>query len=599
MSAILTLDELAELVPGGVRIGIGGVHLSRLPIALIKRVLANDKKDFVFTSWGGGLPLELFLEANSVRKLIFTFSSLDIFGLAPRFREALEKKTIEIEEWTALAMAQALHAAHFNLPEMPFQLPVGSDLMKTGAFWKESSSVFTGERIAQARRIDVDVLLLHAQRADRDGNIEIQGARGFDPSLMGAAKKILVTVEEVVETGSLGAPLAFVLPKEFVTAVAEVPWGAYPTSCLPYYSTDYQELLNYVESEQRRSKKAPVAVSSSRTSVGLDLRNRPDASRQNFLSTCARARIAALTPDILSRHRATAVNASCTIDELMVTCLSREYDNSSICSVGSVSPLAMVSYLLAKKTHAPKLTIIALNGGFIDIDFHPMSLTLAEPLEFGSAKVWWGGDETYHWYYQQGRITHEVITVAQLDVHGRTNNAWISVKGKVLRLPGQGGMADVANLHKNFILYLTRHSPERFTEAVEFCTASRGLLTDEERRHAGLQPGKVRLISDLGIFELDHEERRFRLISIHPGVALDHIRAQTGGDFLIAEPLPSTKPPSEEELRLIREEVDPFGIRQLEFVPGRDRLAMIQRILDAEADLIRELGAPEPVKTVV
>ncbi|HJT69525.1 MAG TPA: CoA-transferase [Terriglobales bacterium] len=599
MSAILTLDELAELVPGGVRIGIGGVHLSRLPIALIKRVLANDKKDFVFTSWGGGLPLELFLEANSVRKLIFTFSSLDIFGLAPRFREALEKKTIEIEEWTALAMAQALHAAHFNLPEMPFQLPVGSDLMKTGAFWKESSSVFTGERIAQARRIDVDVLLLHAQRADRDGNIEIQGARGFDPSLMGAAKKILVTVEEVVETGSLGAPLAFVLPKEFVTAVAEVPWGAYPTSCLPYYSTDYQELLNYVESEQRRSKKAPVAVSSSRTSVGLDLRNRPDASRQNFLSTCARARIAALTPDILSRHRATAVNASCTIDELMVTCLSREYDNSSICSVGSVSPLAMVSYLLAKKTHAPKLTIIALNGGFIDIDFHPMSLTLAEPLEFGSAKVWWGGDETYHWYYQQGRITHEVITVAQLDVHGRTNNAWISVKGKVLRLPGQGGMADVANLHKNFILYLTRHSPERFTEAVEFCTASRGLLTDEERRHAGLQPGKVRLISDLGIFELDHEERRFRLISIHPGVTLDHIRAQTGGDFLIAEPLPSTKPPSEEELRLIREEVDPFGIRQLEFVPGRDRLAMIQRILDAEADLIRELGAPEPVKTVV
>ena len=160
-------------------------------------------------------------------------------------------------------------------------------------------------------------------------------------------------------------------------------------------------------------------------------------------------------------------------------------------------------------------------------------------------------------------------------------------------------MADVANLHKNFILYLTRHSPERFTEAVEFCTASRGLLTDEERRHAGLQPGKVRLISDLGIFELDHEERRFRLISIHPGVALDHIRAQTGGDFLIAESLPSTKPPSEEELRLIREEVDPFGIRQLEFVPGRDRLAMIQRILDAEADLIRELGAPEPVKTVV
>ena len=278
----------------------------------------------------------------------------------------------------------------------------------------------------------------------------------------------------------------------------------------------------------------------------------------------------------------------------MVVCLSREYDNSSICSVGSVSPLAMVSYLLAKKTHAPGLTIIALNGGFIDIDFHPMSLTLAEPLEFGSAKVCWGGDETYHWYYQQGRITHEVITVAQIDVHGRTNNAWIASKGKTLRLPGQGGMADVANLHKNFILYLTRHSPERFTEAVEFCTASRGLLTDEERKRAGLQPGKVRLISDLGVFELDPEKNRFRLVSIHPGVSLDKVQAQTGGDFLIADPLPLTEPPSAEDLRLIREEVDPFGIRQLEFVPGRERLAMIQRILDAEAEMVRELQGSVP-----
>jgi len=178
MAMILSLDELAESVPSGIRLGIGGVHLSRLPIALIRQILAKGKKDFVFTSWGGGLPLELFLEAQAVRKLIFCFSSLDIFGLAPRFREALEQNKIQIEEWSALAMAQGLHAAHFNLPEMPFQIPAGSDLMQAGAFWRETVSVFTGEPLAHASRIDVDVLLLHVQRADRDGNIEIQGARG-------------------------------------------------------------------------------------------------------------------------------------------------------------------------------------------------------------------------------------------------------------------------------------------------------------------------------------------------------------------------------------------------------------------------------------
>ena len=123
------------------------------------------------------------------------------------------------------------------------------------------------------------------------------------------------------------------------------------------------------------------------------------------------------------------------------------------------------------------------------------------------------------------------------------------------------------------------------------------MLKDEERKQAGLQPGNVRLISDLGMLELDVKEKRFRLVSIHPGVALDDVRAQTGGDFLVAEPLPRTQPPSQDELRLIREEVDPFGIRQLEFVPSRDRLALIQRILDAEAALVRELQDSLPAQS--
>src|SRR5581483_3929299 len=128
-------------------------------------------------------------------------------------------------------------------------------------------------------------------------------------------------------------------------------------------------------------------------------------ARRTFLSKASRLRIPDLTPAVLEKHRMPAADdAPFTIDELLAVTLAREYDNASICSVGSVSPLAMVSYLLAKATHAPELIIIALNGSLVDIDAHPMSLTLAEPLEFGSAKVIWGADETYHWYYQQGRI---------------------------------------------------------------------------------------------------------------------------------------------------------------------------------------------------
>lgn len=587
---IATLDQLAAMVPDGARLGIGGVHLSRLPITLIRKVLASGKKGFIFTSWGGGLALELFLEARAVQRLIFCFSSLDIFGLAPRFREALEKQTVEVEEWTALAMMQGLHAAHFRLPQMPFQLPVGSDLMRSGDFWKTTPSTFANGEIGQSRRLDIDVLLLHAQRADTAGNIEIQGARGFDLSLLGAAQKVLVTTEEIVEPGMLGSvPRSFVLPREFVTAVAHEPWGAWPTSCLPYYATDYRELLQYVRDGQQRRRATRENSGASKPEAGEELRQAPEMERREFLSAAAGIRTRDFTPQHLARHRISDAGSSYTVDELMAVCLSREYDNHSICSVGSVSPLAMVSYLLAKKTHAPQLNIIALNGGLIDIDFHPMSLTAIEPMETGSAKICWGADETYHWYYQQGRITHEVITVAQIDRHGRTNNAWIGIGEKRLRLPGQGGMADVANLHQNFTLYLTRHSPERFVDTVDFCTAARGLLTDVERRNAGLQPGTVRLITNLAIFELDQQQRLFRLLSVHPGITIDNVRAQTGGEFLLSGTPAETEPPSAEQLRQIRKEIDPFGIRRLEFVPGRDRLSMIESILDAERNLVNDL----------
>lgn len=591
----VALEDLAAMAPSGARLGVGGVHLSRLPLALIRKVIDSGKKDFIFISWGGGLPLELFLEAKAVRRLIFCFSSLDFYGLAPRFREALETGTIEVEEWTALAMMQALHAAHFRLPEMPFQLPVGSDMMQRGDFWKAVPATFAEEQIGQARRLDLDVLLLHAQRADRAGNIEIQGARGLDLSMLGAARKVLVSVEEIVETGVLGsAPRSFVLPRAFVTAIAHAPWGAWPSSCVPYYATDYRELLHYVREEQRRRRKSRSAVPVASVAPDENLRSTadsvlpaaPEKERKEFLVAAARVNASDFSPEVIDRTRYHAASDKYTVDELMVSCLSREYDNQSICSVGSVSPLAMVSYLLAKRTHSPNLTIIALNGGYIDIDFHPMTVTASEPLEFESAKVVWGGDETYHWYYQQGRITHEVITVAQVDKHGRTNNAWIAQGEKRLRLPGQGGMADVANLHRNFILYLTRHSPERFVDHVDFCSASRGLLTAAERAKAGLPHGVVRLITDLGVFQLDEDERVFRLLSLHPGVTLDEVRQRSGGDFLVSDPLQETEPPSAGELLLIREEIDPFAIRRLEFVPGKDRLNLIESILSAETVVV-------------
>jgi glutaconate CoA-transferase subunit A len=589
---IATIAELVDQIPAGVALGIGGVHFSRVPISLIEALLTSGKKDFTFISWGGGVPLEMFLEVGAVRKLCFAFSSLDVFGLAPRFRKALEENRIEVEEWTALAMIQGLHAAWMRLPEMPFQIPIGSDMMSRGDFWRIGESPLDGGRVGYVRALPIDCLLLHAQRADRAGNIEIEGARGLDISMAGAARQIFVTVEEIVETGSLGnAKNSFVLPREFITAIACVPFGAYPTSCLPFYTTDYRQLQRFAE--RSSVKVSPVSASGAKPEAALTAFV-ATKDRREVLAEAAKVSVNVLIDAASGRESTVTVVEDYTPEEFLAVCLSREYDNSSICSVGSVSPLAGVSYLLAKRTHAPELTLIAFNGGFIDVDAHPISMSLGESLDFQTAKAVWGGDDTYHWHYQQGRITHEVIPVAQVDVHGRTNNAWIENGVKRVRLPGQGGMADVANLHKNFVLYLTRHAPERFTDLVKFCTASRGLARDDERRQAGLQPGHTRLLTNLGIFELDLDAGRFCLVSIHPRVSLDQIREQTGGHFLVLDPLPVTPIPRADYLRLIRQEIDPFGLRRLEFTSGRARNEILTSILDEEESTIRAVSLAAP-----
>ena len=135
---------------------------------------------------------------------------------------------------------------------------------------------------------------------------------------------------------------------------------------------------------------------------------------------------------------------------------------------------------------------------------------------------------SYHWYYRR-TVTHEVVSAAQIDRHANTNNIEvISPSGRRVRLPGQGGMADVANMHRHFLLYLTRHSPLSLVERVDYVSAARGLLTAEERLAAGYQPGEVKLVTNLGVFALDPDSRALVLVSIHPGQTVAEVQEVTG-----------------------------------------------------------------------
>ena len=571
-SKYTSLKKLSSYIKNGTSIGVGGHHFARLPITLINEVLKKNPKNLEFIAWSGGLALELFLQKKSINKINVCFSSLDIFGLAPSFRKVGEDKSVPIVDWSALGLIKALRAGQQNLDSEIFQYPLGSDLPNKTKFCKKFIDPYTKKLFAVVPAIKIDNFLLHATRADEEGNVEIHGPRALDTIMAGASKNILVTVDKIVSKQTLiKEKKGNLISKNFITAITECPFGAYPTSSVPYYITDYEDLGNAFE-------KKPI-------SIGHSFKK-----NKNFLQQSNTLELNTFIAHFKKRKNRISVDGPITGDEVMAYALSNEYNNESLCSSGAVSPLANVSYLFAKRNHAPQLILTTMTYGHHDVNFRPMTLSFGEVLDRKNCVNFWGGDDSYSIYYQNGQITHEVIGCAQIDKYGDVNNIEIKKKkGGVLRLPGQGGMADVANLHQNFICYVTKHSKLSFVEKVDYVSAGRGLFKDKERIDAGLKPGFVKIFTNLCVFEKNKKTNLLEVISIHKGVAKKEIEENTGFKIKYNKKCKVTPSPSKKELKILREEVDPLNIRKLEFVSGKERMNLFKEILDKEKLLIKSL----------
>ena len=273
-----------------------------------------------------------------------------------------------------------------------------------------------------------------------------------------------------------------------------------------------------------------------------------------------------------------------TIDEVMAVRIARLLDNESFASAGAVSPLGNVAYRLAKATHAPEAIIATFSCGHVDIAPGVMTLSLLEAMDAGSAVAHCGGDDTYSTYYQAGLVTHEIIGAAQVGPHGETNNLELTKpSGAPLRLPGQGGMSDVANMHQNYVVYVTRHSRATLVETVETISSARGLIGAEERERAGYRPGEIWLVTNLAVFRFDQKVRQLVVVETMPGVSRDVIIAETGFPVLFAANCQEMARPDGETLRVLREEIDPLGLRRLEFVAAKDRGALLDEILTRDS----------------
>ena len=177
---------------------------------------------------------------GAARKLIFSWGGNPGVGSLHRFREAVEvgwPQPLEIEEHSHADLAGAYQAGASNLPFAVLRGYVGSDLPKHSQAIKWITCPFTGETLAATPSVRPDVTVIHAQKADRRGNVLIYGIIGIQKEAVLAAKRAIVTVEEIVD--KLDAPVnACILPHWVINAVCHVPRGAHPSYAHGYYGRD-------------------------------------------------------------------------------------------------------------------------------------------------------------------------------------------------------------------------------------------------------------------------------------------------------------------------------------------------------------------------
>jgi len=162
-------------------------------------------------------------------------------------------------------------------------------------------------------------------------------------------------------------------------------------------------------------------------------------------------------------------------------------------------------------------------------------------------------------YLQGGLIDVGFLGGAQIDKFGNINSTVIGEYGRPkVRLPGSGGACDIASLAERTIV-ITPHQKRRFPEKVDFITSPGFLGGKQQRKDLGLPgQGPEAVITDLGVLEFDEIGEMF-LASLHPGMSIDAVKERTGWDIKISSELKTTAPPTEEELRVLRE-LDPDGI---------------------------------------
>jgi glutaconate CoA-transferase, subunit A len=235
-------DAVAAVVSDGDSVALEGfTHL--IPFAAGHEIIRQGRRELTLIRLTPDLILDQLIGAGCARRLVFSWGGNPGVGSLHRFRDAVENgwpAPLELEEHSHAGMANRLAAGASGLPFGVLRGYVGTDLPAHTNGVATITCPFTGEELTAVSALRPDAAVIHAQRADRHGNVQLWGIVGVQKEAVLAARRSLVTVEEIVE--ELDArPGAVVLPNWVLTAVAEVPGGARPSYAHGYYDRDNED----------------------------------------------------------------------------------------------------------------------------------------------------------------------------------------------------------------------------------------------------------------------------------------------------------------------------------------------------------------------
>jgi len=241
----------------------------------------------------------------------------------------------------------------------------------------------------------------------------------------------------------------------------------------------------------------------------------------------------------------------------MVAAASRELKNHETVFVGIGIP--QLGALLAQRTHAPNLTLI-YESGVVGTQPQRLPLSIGDPTLVSGTYGIFNFYETFSMLLQRGFIDVGFVGGAQVDKYGNINSTVIGDYDKPkVRLPGSGGGCEIAGLSKRIVI-ITPHEKRRMVEKVDFITSPGFLDGSDARARFKLTGGPSAVITTMGVLRFDERTKEMYLESYHPGLSLEQVKQNTGWNLRVSPSVKETDPPTAEEVRILREDLDPQGI---------------------------------------